>query len=55
MFLKFDVDANLWHSAPGQKISSIHEKYVQILQPSGNIQDKFHRVRVVKYRSLTVL
>ena len=43
MFLKHDVYDNLWHPASGQKkFPSIHEKYVKILQPSGNIENKFH-------------
>ena len=41
-FLKPDVYDNLWHPASGQKFSSIHEKHVKILQPSGSIENKFH-------------
>ena len=43
MLFKADVYANLWHPALGQEIFCQYmKKYVQILHPFGNIEDKFH-------------
>ena len=43
-FLKPDVYDNLWHPTWGQKTFRQYMKniYVKILQPSGNIENKFH-------------